>query len=107
MIRIEYKKNGDVFSLKVSGHAETAPKGKDLLCAAVSALVYTLVASIEEDCVILPIEASLNSGNALVRVRAKKEKIGEIEAVFSVINNGFSLLQKNFEKNIVFLRGVG
>ena len=30
-------------SIRVSGHANTAPKGSDIVCAAVSALTLTLI----------------------------------------------------------------
>lgn len=43
---IEVTHNLDGVSIK--GHAEYAPHGQDIVCAAVSALTYTLVASIEQ-----------------------------------------------------------
>lgn len=44
MIRI-YKNKDEI---KVEGHAEYAPKGQDIVCAAVSALCLTLVQGIDE-----------------------------------------------------------
>ena len=40
MIRIIYKKQ--VLCLKISGHAEYAEKGRDIVCSAVTALAGTL-----------------------------------------------------------------
>ena len=34
--------------MTVQGHAGYAPKGQDVVCAAVSALVYALIATLEE-----------------------------------------------------------
>ncbi|MDO4810748.1 MAG: ribosomal-processing cysteine protease Prp [Eubacteriales bacterium] len=35
--------------MTVQGHAEYAPHGKDIVCAAVSALAYALIGALEED----------------------------------------------------------
>ncbi len=42
MIRASLRQTGDAVEIAVSGHAGTAPVGRDLLCAAVSALCETL-----------------------------------------------------------------
>ena len=34
--------------ITIQGHANYAPRGQDIVCAAVSTLVHTLIASIEE-----------------------------------------------------------
>ena len=40
MIKIEAtRKNGKITNLTVKGHADSAPHGKDLICAAVSSIV--------------------------------------------------------------------
>lgn len=44
MIRAVFSKN----RLTVEGHAGYAPKGQDIVCAAVSALVYALIGTLEE-----------------------------------------------------------
>lgn len=43
MIHIEVRKHdGKIVSLSASGHAEAADKGEDLICAAVSAILFGL-----------------------------------------------------------------
>lgn len=44
MIEISIRKNG----VTVSGHANYAPRGQDIVCAAVSTLALTLIKSIED-----------------------------------------------------------
>ncbi|AEW45711.1 hypothetical protein MHC_04275 [Mycoplasma haemocanis str. Illinois] len=56
MIKIEFSKS----SLLVSGHANFAPKGKDIVCAAVSALV-TGSAEIWKDLPFVKISVKKNS----------------------------------------------
>lgn len=41
MIRIAYRKTRDVIEIRARGHSGTAEKGRDVVCAAVSALVCT------------------------------------------------------------------
>jgi len=49
MIQVVVKRKKDsVREVTVSGHAESAPKGEDLICAAVSVLVQTLYFSLEK-----------------------------------------------------------
>ncbi len=38
MIRVLYERNGAALHLSISGHAKSAEAGKDLVCAAVSAI---------------------------------------------------------------------
>ena len=48
MISVDIKKSGEKFiSLEVSGHAEFANPGKDVVCSAVSVLVINALNSIE------------------------------------------------------------
>ena len=41
MIRIVAKREGDVHTLVISGHANASPHGTDIVCAAVSAIYQT------------------------------------------------------------------
>ncbi len=51
--------------IRVSGHANTAPKGSDIVCAAVSALTLTLIRGLKEIAGILLYE-SVESGNICI-----------------------------------------
>ena len=44
MIRVTFTEN----RVTLQGHANYAPKGEDVVCAAVSALVYALIGTLEE-----------------------------------------------------------
>lgn len=47
MIHIRVRRQGDGMSLLAVGHAEQAPRGQDIICAGVSALLYGFVAYLE------------------------------------------------------------
>ena len=50
MIQVTFKKNsrGLITQFEVKGHASFAPRGEDIVCAAVSALTQTAVMSLEK-----------------------------------------------------------
>jgi len=52
MIKVELVINSSnaVSSFTMTGHAGAAPYGEDIVCAAVSAIVYTALGSLEELC---------------------------------------------------------
>lgn len=107
MICIEMSQKSGVYTLETKGHAEYAEPGKDIVCAAVSILVFTLIESIDERDLSEPPMIEQESGKVLVRVKPKQSTEGKIRAVFKVIANGFELLQKNFPENVKFRRVGG
>lgn len=49
MIQVNLKKsNKNIVELKISGHAESAPYGQDLVCAGVSSVAVGLINSLDE-----------------------------------------------------------
>ena len=46
MIKISYKKQNFISEVKISGHANFADYGKDIVCAAVSSIVTTTINNI-------------------------------------------------------------
>lgn len=75
-------------SVSVSGHADYAPKGQDIICASVSILLYTLAASLGDDVE----DLKLDNGNSHVEWKATKRT----NSVASVINEGFRLLSQSY-----------
>ena len=68
MITVKY--NPKKYEVSISGHADSAEKGHDLICSAVSTLFYTLYEVLVEntDMIDGPIKATMKDGNG-------KEKI--------------------------------
>ena len=80
MIRVVYTDN----RVTVRGHAGFAPKGGDIVCAAVSALVSALIGALEaKNCLR---EASIRPGQVSVAARAG------CEAEFSMLRCGLAQL---------------
>lgn len=64
MITVEYNTHSTVHNLRVTGHSGSAPKGEDLICAAVTILVRTLVAMLQRRGALQ--SATVAEGNALI-----------------------------------------
>lgn len=103
MILVKMSRKGGVYTFESIGHAGYADPGKDIVCAAASILSFTLIESIDESGLAQPPTIEQTHGKVLVRVKPKKEAEGKIRAVFEVVGNGFSLLEKNYKKNLKFV----
>ena len=102
MVNISLIRKGVSYELYAKGHAGYSKKGEDIICAAISILLYTLVTSIDVDDLAKDPIVVMESGNTFIRIEPKKSRIQKIAGVFSVINNGFKILSENFPKNIRF-----
>ncbi len=72
MIKIIVKKSNEIISeIEISGHADYADYGKDIVCAAVSSIAITTVNAI--GCFEETIDAKDNSGLLIIRVKKDTE----------------------------------
>ena len=94
-----YAKAGSL-GLRISGHAASAPKGEDLVCAGASTLAMTLAANVslmnahgklEKDPKII-----LRDGYALIRAKPKEEFRGELLNLYSIMQIGMYQLKHNY-----------
>lgn len=88
-------------SLKVTGHAGAAEKGKDIVCAAASMLTYTLAQLIsnmhEEGKLRKKPTLMLNGdGSARITAKTKDEYFDECLHCFFCVETGFLLLSHNY-----------
>ena len=100
MINIKF--NPNTYTLDVTGHAEHDEKGKDIVCAAISTLFYTLAetlynskAMLSEDMVF-----SDEDGNGHLSCKPKAEYEANVSLIYLTILTGFELVAKNYEKNV-------
>lgn len=77
-----------------SGHAGYAPKGQDIVCSAVSILLYTLVAALGDEVT----DLRLDEGDSMVKW--KPTKVTNTKA--GVINEGFRLLAQGYPAYISY-----
>jgi len=97
MIKIDIKTKDDVVNfIRISGHAEYADEGYDIVCASVSCIAITTVnalISINEDCLVY------TESDGLLEIGILKHD----EVIDKLINNMITLLTKlseDYKENI-------
>lgn len=102
MIEIVFKPN--IYELEITGHAGADVKGKDIVCAAVSSLFYTLgQAVIESESMLM--EAPVfedEDGHGLIRCVPKAKYEGNISRSYWTILVGLQMLAEQYPSNISF-----
>ena len=95
MIQITYNEMGDMMFLRAEGHAEFAPKGQDIVCAAVSALMQTLAYSLDSGTV-----TCADDSNLMV-VQAKQGT--DSLAKFELVTDGLILLANAYPEHVRYI----
>lgn len=103
MIRVVYHRK--YHRLTVDGHAHSGEAGHDLVCAAVSALAYTLGASVANMAAAGQIRDAVTrfqSGHAEVACRAPHKLNATVTLVFDTVCVGFELLAGKYPQNVAY-----
>lgn len=95
MIKITYNEMGDMMFLRAEGHAEFAPKGQDIVCAAVSALMQTLAYSLDSGTV------TCADDRNLMEVQAKQGT--DSLAKFELVTDGLILLADAYPEHVRYI----
>ena len=102
MIKAQMEKSdkGESLILKMSGHAEAAPAGEDLVCAGASTLVYTLAQLSmfyhQQKKLKKKPTLKLDADETLIVLTPKKKYGHEVENAFFFMQTGLSLLAENY-----------
>lgn len=91
MINIIYNEAGQDMVLRAEGHAEYAPKGQDIVCAAVSALMLSLACSVDG-------ESAVQDGEGVLTVKAVQSC--DNSAKFELVMDGLYLLAQQYPENV-------
>lgn len=93
MINIIYNEAGQDMVLRAEGHAEYAPKGQDIVCAAVSTLMQSLAYSVDSGTVTCD-----PGGDNILRVQASRSL--DTLAKFELVMDGLCLLAQQYPENV-------
>lgn len=107
MIRITYKefpKEG-AMRLRAEGHAGYAPKGQDIVCAAVSTLMQALAFS--ADCSEEGFAVASSSGPAGTYLELQMKATPESRAKFELVTDGLELVAQLYPKFVMIDDGMG
>lgn len=89
----------------IEGHAFSGEHGHDLVCAAASALAYTLANTVENMAATNQCkdkQVSLEEGKAVISCRPLSRYMSVITLLFDTLCSGFELLAHNFPENISY-----
>lgn len=103
MIKVVYHR--DLNRVTVEGHAMSAEKGQDLVCASASILLYTLASFVEnmkEARQTYNPKVDLKEGDALICCQPPNRYKGAVTLVFDSICGGFELLARDYPDNISY-----
>lgn len=92
MVNIEF--NRDKLAVTVKGHAQSGEAGHDLVCAATSALVYTLAADVER--LGQPSVIRLEEGDAEISCEPNDDYRMMVTFLFESICVGFEMLSVDY-----------
>ena len=102
MVKIHFWQEKDKGSIhmKVKGHADTAPKGEDLVCASATMLVYTVAQAMtfmhEQGQLEEKPQIKIREGKAVVVARPKEDYFAEVLHTFWVAQCGAHVLACNY-----------
>lgn len=93
MITIIYDSNHQ--TVTAEGHALSAPAGEDLICCAVSTLMFTITAALTE----AEVPFSIKLGNGYMYIKAEGKTARRI---IEYISAGFKLISEKYPENVSF-----
>lgn len=107
---ITAKYNFEKHLLKINGHAGAAEIGKDIYCAGVSTLVYTMVKTLldaQEDGILEDLDIQNKNGRISIKCTPKEEYTPNIDTIYMVIFNGMEALADSYPEYIRFIPTTG
>lgn len=103
MIKVKY--NRFYNRVTVQGHAESAPKGEDLVCSAASILVHTLAANVahmEEANIATQSMVDIKDGFAKISCMPIRGFENTVSSTFQSVCVGFEIMADKFPDYISF-----
>ena len=98
MMKVDCWEEPNMLCVEVTGHAGYDVAGKDIVCAAVSMLMYTLRQR-QQDLNAKPFECEMRSGYAKIKV----PEISMRES-YETVASGLKLLSEQYPENVEFTR---
>ncbi|MBO7357202.1 MAG: ribosomal-processing cysteine protease Prp [Lachnospiraceae bacterium] len=92
--------------LEIKGHANYGEEGKDIVCAGVSTLFYTLANVLEDNKKMLKtLNYEMEKGEGTLLVTPKEEYQGNVQVMLLTVLTGFNLMASNYPHNVKLVVG--
>ena len=106
MVKIHFwqEKDNGTIHMKVKGHADSAPKGEDLICSAATMLAYTVAQAVqfmyESDKLKKTPKIHIKDGEATIIATPTEDAYAEALHTFWVAQCGVHVLAHNYPQNV-------
>lgn len=106
MIQVRFSVSHDnkVVSMEMKGHAGSAPKGEDLICASATMLAYTAAQAVqflwENEQLQRKPKIRLEDGKALIVAIPKEDSAAQVMHAFWVVQCGAHVLAHNYPGHV-------
>lgn len=90
------------FSLLLHGHAGYAEAGKDIVCAGLSALMYTIPASLRARGIRYFLDLGAADGTASIKAYPDVEQRYPCMIIFETIAEGIALMAEHYPDNVKY-----
>ncbi|WBW49216.1 ribosomal-processing cysteine protease Prp [Peptoniphilus equinus] len=95
-----FKKSGQFYGFKTCGHADSAPNGEDIVCAAVSILTQTMYFhALNQGVPESEIADEQHHGFLSIRIKNDHD-IERLQPAFHFLEDGLKLLKENYSEYI-------
>lgn len=94
MINVTYNRRET--TLTVKGHAQSAPKGEDLICSAASILAFTAIAAVQDNSDKFLPRITQHDGEIRIACSPTSSFITPCRRVLDTINTGFEILANEY-----------
>lgn len=89
------------YELSVHGHTEYDEEGKDIVCAAISILTYTLAESLESSRFLAKeLYKEIDKGDVKIKATPKKGREHQVSLIFWTVLNGLQLLVDAYPNHV-------
>lgn len=103
MIKVQSDRCCDRFIVSVEGHAGAGPEGSDIVCAAASALAFTLynaIADMDEHGEVSCFSHSISKGSVQLDFTAKSFAEEKAASIVEAFYSGFALLEEKYPEYV-------
>lgn len=94
-VKLTRDEDGQYFKFTVSGHANYAEKGKDIVCAGVSAITQSVLYTLKEYALVES-QIEIPRGYLEAEVVDDTHKTKEVQAIFKVLETGLLALETEY-----------
>ncbi len=90
-VRICKNNEGQYYKYVIEGHANYDKFGKDIVCAAISAISQTILITLDEIC-----DLKYEKGNGYLEVIVLNNNLDDVQLLFKTLKNGIKAIELQY-----------